>query len=54
MHYENAHKTAEYLRDRSDSEGCSSLASELKGASRQERESVNLPKGKGSNGIVDK
>jgi len=52
VHYENAHKTAEYLNVRSESKGCSSLASELWEASRLWRDKRKSTERNGTNGIV--
>jgi len=52
VHYENALKTAEYLKARSESKGCCSLASELKEASRLWRDKRKSTERKDTNGIV--
>jgi hypothetical protein len=53
VHYVNARKTAEYLNVRSESEGCSSLVSELVGnTSIIGAMSAILLKGKRTNGLV--
>jgi hypothetical protein len=53
VHFDSAHWISEYLTEGSESEVLRSLASERKEASRQRRESANLPKGVKSDGIDD-